>query len=79
MSLLQRWEITRYYQYIDQLSGLITQFFRGKMGQGHLAFFSTIKRREYKMTKAFPTLRLALGAVLLGHWPGSASHDATRS
>ncbi len=43
------------------------------MGQGDLAFFSIIKRREYNMTKAFLTRRLALGAVLLGHWPWTAA------
>lgn len=47
------------------------------MGQGDLAFFSIIKRREYNMTKAFLTRRLALGAVLLGYWPWNATRAQT--
>ena len=43
------------------------------MGQGDLTFFSIIKRRKYNMTKAFLTRRLALGAVLLGHWHWTAA------
>ena len=43
------------------------------MGQGDLAFFSIINAREYNMTKAFLTRRLALGAVLLGQWPWTAA------
>ncbi len=48
-----------------------------KDGPGPLGLFSIIKRREYNMTKAFLTRRLALGAVLLGHWPWSATRAQT--